>query len=69
MAGVERKLKRLEGLAGRCPRCTGVVLCIDTDGQPMNAEAWQEYEAGCPACGREPPRIRVVWDEEGDYGN
>jgi hypothetical protein len=58
------RVKRLEGLAGTCARCSGVVLCRDTDGEPMNAEAWQEYETGCPVCGRRPPTIRVVWDEE-----
>jgi uncharacterized protein (UPF0276 family) len=58
------RVKRLEDLAGTCTRCSGVVLCIDTDGKPMSARQWQEYEAGCPVCGRRPPTIRVVWDEE-----
>jgi hypothetical protein len=63
------RVKRLEGLAGLCPRCSGVVLCIDTDGEPMSAHQWREYGAGCPVCGHVPPTIRVVWDEEaGEWG-
>jgi hypothetical protein len=58
------RVKRLEGLAGACTRCSGVVLCIGADGEPMSAHQWQGYEAGCPVCGRKPPTIRVVWDEE-----
>jgi hypothetical protein len=58
------RVKRLENLAGTCTRCSGVILCIGADGEPMSAHQWQGYEAGCPACGKRPPRVRVVWDDE-----
>ena len=64
LADMSGRVKRLERLAGTCARCSEVVLCRDTDGEPMNADRWREFEAGCPACGRRPPTIRVVWDDE-----
>ncbi len=64
MGRLNGRVKRLEDLAGRCQRCSGVVLCIGADGEPLSAHQWQGYEAGCPVCGRKPPTIRVVWDEE-----
>ena len=64
MAGLNERVKRLESLAGTCAGCSGVVLCLDTDGEPLNARQWHEYEAGCPVCGHVPPTIRLVWDDE-----
>jgi hypothetical protein len=61
------RVRRLESDLARepsCLRCSGVVLCIDTDGEPLNSPLWQEYEDGCPVCGAVPPTLRVVWDEE-----
>ena len=65
MGTLNGRVRRLEDLrSGRCLRCSDVVLCIDTDGEPMSARQWREYEAGCPVCGRRPPTLRVVWDED-----
>jgi hypothetical protein len=65
MASIERRLERLEGqYAGTCRRCSGVVLVTNADGQRLNAERWQEYEAGCPVCGKMPPKVRVEWYDE-----
>jgi len=66
MGSLNGRVRRLEDLAREpgCLRCSGVVLCIDTDGEPMSASQWREYEAGCPVCGSRPPTIRIVWDDE-----
>ena len=66
MASLNGRVRRLEDLARvpSCLRCSEVVLCIDTDGEPMNARQWREYEDGCVMCGKRPPTIRIVWDDE-----
>jgi hypothetical protein len=66
MGSLNGRVKRLEDRSrGNCPRCSAVVLYLDTDGEPTGAhqEEYREFEAGCPACGRTPPVIRVVFED------
>jgi hypothetical protein len=68
MGRIRGRIERLERSRGECPCCSGVVLCIGPDGQPTNGRTWREYGAGCPSCGRRPPTLRAVWDDEDERG-